>query len=205
MPSPNVTRPEAALHSSANTPASAAHSGLRTTRPRMRTSVSSPADTVPAIIIVVRTPRTDIRYGDTTLYDTGCMPPYQARLYAESGCRPTNSAHASCAARSPPLLANVKNQTTCRTPARPVTDSTGCRSIRPRTARTAAPRRGARGVSGVRGARSGAGATGSAAVAGAAGSSRCCASGTRIRGPVPVPVPGPGSASSARVGSAVAT
>ena len=33
----------------------------------------------------MRTPSTDIRYGETTLYETGCMPPYQARLYAESG------------------------------------------------------------------------------------------------------------------------
>src|SRR5690349_8380500 len=93
----------------------------------MRIIVSSPAETVPAIIMVVRTPSTDIRYGDTTLYDTGCIPPYQARLYAESGCRPTNSAHASCAARSPPLFAKVKNQTTCRRPARTVTEATGCR------------------------------------------------------------------------------
>jgi hypothetical protein len=87
--------------------------------------VSSPAEIVPAIIIVVRTPSTDIRYGETTLYDTGCMPPYQARLYAESGCRPTNSAQASCAARSPPLFANVKNQTTWRMPERSVKPITG--------------------------------------------------------------------------------
>ena len=68
-------------------------------------SAISPADSVPAIIIVVRTPSTDIRYGETTLYETGCIPPYQARLYAEPGCRPTNSAQASWAARSPPLFA----------------------------------------------------------------------------------------------------
>ncbi len=80
MPSPNVTRPDTALASSPNRPASEAHSGLRTTRLRIRIIVSSPADTVPAIIIVVRTPNTDIRYGEITLYDTGCMPPYQARL-----------------------------------------------------------------------------------------------------------------------------
>ncbi|CAM5703092.1 hypothetical protein STENM223S_11566 [Streptomyces tendae] len=97
MPSPNVTRPDAALHSSAKTPASAGPTGFRTGRPRTRISASSPAETVPTIIIVERTPRTDIRYGDTTLYDTGCIPPYQARLYAVPGCRPTNSAHASCA------------------------------------------------------------------------------------------------------------
>ncbi|CAM5360954.1 hypothetical protein STANM309S_05877 [Streptomyces tanashiensis] len=80
MPSPNVTRPEVALAISAKTPASAAHSGLRTDPAAQRTSVSRPAEIVPAIIIVVRTPRTDIRYGDTTLYDTGCMPPYQVKV-----------------------------------------------------------------------------------------------------------------------------
>ncbi|MGC0376673.1 hypothetical protein RKD28_004189 [Streptomyces sp. SAI-229] len=189
VPSPYVTRPEAALHSSANTPASAAHRGLRTDRLRISTRVSSPADTVPAIIIVVRTPRTDIRYGDTTLYDTGCIPPYQARLYAESGCRPTNSAHASCAARSPPLLANVKNQTMCSRPARAVTESTGCRSMRARTARTAAMNApGVPEVSGAPGASS------------APSGVRCVPVGG-IRGPDS----GSGSASSARVGSAVAT
>src|SRR5438132_734761 len=127
MPRPYVTRPDAALHSSAKRPASEAHSGFFTERLRIRISVSRPAEIVPAIIIVVRTPRTDIRYGDTTLYDTGCMPPYQARLYAESGCRPTNSAQASWAARSPPLFANVKNQTMWRTPARAVMPRTGWR------------------------------------------------------------------------------
>ena len=130
MPRPKVTRPEAALHSSANTPARDGHSGCRTALVRIRISVSSPAEIVPAIIIVVRTPSTDIRYGDTTLYDTGCIPPYQARLYAESGCRPTNSAHASCAARSPPLFANVKNQMTWRTPESAVARVTGCRRRR---------------------------------------------------------------------------
>src|SRR4051812_20698210 len=67
VPRPKVTRPDTALQISARTPASAAHSGFRTDRLRMRTMVSRPADTVPAIIMVVRTPRTDIRYGDTTL------------------------------------------------------------------------------------------------------------------------------------------
>ncbi len=117
MPSPKVTRPEIALAISPKTPASDAHRGFRTERLRSRTSVSRPAEMVPAIIIVVRTPRTDIRYGDTTLYDT-CL------LYT-SGWRPTNSAQASWAARSPPLLANVKNQTTWSSPARVVIDSTG--------------------------------------------------------------------------------
>lgn len=65
-----------------------------------------------------------MRYGDTTLYDTGCMPPYQARLYAESGCLPTNSAQASCAARSPPLFAKAKNHATCSTADRAVTENT---------------------------------------------------------------------------------
>ncbi len=141
MPRPKVTRPEAALHSSAKTPASAGPRGSRTARLRIRIMVSSPAESVPAIIIVVRTPSTDIRYGETTLYDTGCMPPYQARLYAESGCRPTNSAHASCAARSPPLFANVKNQTRCSTPESTVTASTGrLRKTRTRGAKATAKR-----------------------------------------------------------------
>ncbi len=74
-----------------------------------------------------------ITYGETTLYETGCMPPYQARLYAESGCRPTNSAQASCAARSPPLLAKVKNHTTCSTAANAVATATGCRPAHLRT------------------------------------------------------------------------
>ncbi len=67
VPRPNVTRPDTALPSSPNRPISAAGSGWRTARLRTRTSVSSPAESVPASIIVVRTPSTDIRYGDTTL------------------------------------------------------------------------------------------------------------------------------------------
>ncbi|GHG76094.1 hypothetical protein GCM10018980_73810 [Streptomyces capoamus] len=183
VPSPKVTRPEIALARNAATPPSEAHSGLRTARLRIRTSVSSAADTVPAIIIVVRTPRTDIRYGDTTLYDTGCMPPYQARLYAESGCRPTNSAHASCAARSPPLFAKVKNQMMCSTPASIVTDSTGCRSIRCLRGSSAASVR--------------------ARAPGRTSGVRLSASGADPR--IREPAPGSGSALSARVGSAVAT
>lgn len=130
MPRPKVTRPEAALHSSANTPARDGHTGFRTALVRIRISVSSPAEIVPAIISVVRTPSTAIRYGDTTLYETGCIPPYQARLYAEPGFRPTNSAHASCAARSPPLFANVKNQMTWRMPESAVARVAGCRRKR---------------------------------------------------------------------------
>lgn len=125
VPRPYVTRPDTALQRNAKTPASAGHTGSLTGRLRTSTSVSRAAEIVPAIIIVVRTPSTDIRYGDTMLYDTGCIPPYQARLYAESGYRPTNSAQASCAARSPPLFANVKNQTTWSAPARPVAKRTG--------------------------------------------------------------------------------
>jgi hypothetical protein len=67
VPRPKVTRPETALHRNAKRPASDAHSGFFTDRLRMRIIVSRPAETVPAIIIVVRTPSTDIRYGDTTL------------------------------------------------------------------------------------------------------------------------------------------
>lgn len=130
MPRPKVTRPEIALHRSANTPAATGATGFRTALLRISTSMSRPAEAVPAIIIVVRTPSTAIRYGDTTLYDTGCMPPYQARLYAEPGFRPTNSAHASCAARSPPLFANVKNQMMWRTPATAVAMIAGCRTKR---------------------------------------------------------------------------
>ncbi len=85
MPRPKVTRPDRALQRKAKTPASEHHRGLRTALTRTRISAVRAADTVPTIIIVVRTPRTDIRYGETTLYDTGCIPPYQARLYAESG------------------------------------------------------------------------------------------------------------------------
>ncbi|CAO0828629.1 hypothetical protein SMICM17S_07440 [Streptomyces microflavus] len=83
---------------------------MRTARTRTRISAVSPAETVPTIIIVERTPSNDIRYGETTLYETGCMPPYQARLYAVPGCRPKNSAQASCAAMSPPLLAKKRNR-----------------------------------------------------------------------------------------------
>ncbi len=187
VPSPKVTRPEIALHRKAKTPASEAHSGFLTARLRISTVVSRPAETVPAIIIVVRTPRTDIRYGDTTLYDTGCMPPYQARLYAESGCRPTNSAHASCAARSPPLFAKVKNQMMCSTPDSAVIDSAGCRSSRCRS--------GSRAASGR------ARPPGRTPASGSATRRPGSVVDRRIRGPDP----GPGSASSACVGSAVAT
>ncbi len=124
MPRPKVTRPDRALQRKAKTPATAQAIGLRTARTRTRISAVSAADRVPVIIIVVRTPSTDIRYGETTLYETGCIPPYQARLYAESGCRPTNSAHASCAARSPPLLAKRKNQRTWVRAASPVATMT---------------------------------------------------------------------------------
>lgn len=120
MPRPNVTRPDSALQRNAKTPAIEQASGLRTARTRTRISAVSAADSVPATIIVLRTPSSDIRYGDTTLYETGCIPPYQARLYAESGCRPTNSAHASCAARSPPLFAKKKNHRMWVTAASPV-------------------------------------------------------------------------------------
>lgn len=53
------------------------------------------------------------------------MPPYQARLYAVPGCRPTNSAQASCAAMSPPVLAKKKNQRTWATAAAAVAMVTG--------------------------------------------------------------------------------
>ncbi len=130
MPSPNVTRPDSALHRNAKTPASAQASGLRTAGTRTRISAVSPEETVPTIIIVVRTPSTDIRYGETTLYETGCMPPYQARLYADPGCSATNSAQASWAAMSPPVLAKKKNQSTCSRAAAAVAIVTGCRSSR---------------------------------------------------------------------------
>ena len=83
------------------------------------------------------------------------MPPYQARLYAVSGCRPTNSAQASCAAMSPPLLAKKRNHRTWVTAAAAVAMVTGWRSSRRawrrRTAQAAASGSGADRGSGVRG------------------------------------------------------
>lgn len=61
MPSPNVTRPDSALHRNAKTPASEQASGLRTAGTRTRISAVSAEETVPTIIIVVRTPSSDIR------------------------------------------------------------------------------------------------------------------------------------------------
>lgn len=130
MPRPNVTRPDIALHRYAKTPAIEHAIGLRTARTLTRISAVSPAETVPTIIIVVRTPSSDIRYGDTTLYETGCIPPYQARLYAVPGCRPTNSAQASWAAMSPPLFAKKKNQRMWTTAATAVVRRTGWRTQR---------------------------------------------------------------------------
>lgn len=61
MPRPKVTRPDRALHRKAKTPASEQASGLRTARTRTRISAVSAAETVPATIIVERTPISDIR------------------------------------------------------------------------------------------------------------------------------------------------
>lgn len=77
MPRPKVTRPETALQSSPYTPAKAGSRarrsapgpapGLGTAPLRISSSVSSAAETVPTSIIVVRTPRMCMRYGETTL------------------------------------------------------------------------------------------------------------------------------------------
>ena len=67
VPSPKVTRPDIALHRNAKRAANEQASGLRTAFTRTRISAVRPAETVPAIIIVVRTPSSAIRYGETTL------------------------------------------------------------------------------------------------------------------------------------------
>ncbi|CAM5361144.1 hypothetical protein STANM309S_05879 [Streptomyces tanashiensis] len=74
--------------------------------------------------------------------DTGCMPPSRPGCTPSPGAGRRTAARASCAARSPPLLANVKNQTTCRT--REGDGRRGVRRTAARRRRTAAPRHSAR-------------------------------------------------------------
>ena len=80
VPSAKVTRPDAALHAKEKAPHSAGGIGLRTVPDRTRISARTVAESTPDRINVVRTPSTAIRYGEITLYETGCIPPYQARL-----------------------------------------------------------------------------------------------------------------------------
>ena len=58
VPSPNVTRPDTAFPVRATAPYNAGHSGCRSALLRTSSSASSAADTVPATIMVVRTPAT---------------------------------------------------------------------------------------------------------------------------------------------------
>jgi hypothetical protein len=66
-PMPKVARPEPALNASATAPHTAGTSGCLTARLRARISASRPAESVPAIIIVVRTPSWAMRYGEMML------------------------------------------------------------------------------------------------------------------------------------------
>ncbi len=70
--------PEAVLQATPAAPHSAVSSGRRT--PERTTSLArTSAQRVPVTTPAVRTPSTAIRYGVSTLYEAGCIPPYQAR------------------------------------------------------------------------------------------------------------------------------
>ncbi len=62
-----MTRPETALPVNASAPNRAGSHGRARARLRTSRSASSPAETVPAMIIVVRTPRVAMTYGDRAL------------------------------------------------------------------------------------------------------------------------------------------
>src|SRR5882757_4706948 len=83
-PSANVTRPETMSHQRANTVHITGISG-RFTPDRSTSAAANPADRVPATTAVVRTPSAAMTYGDRMLYEAGCIPPYQDRLYEADG------------------------------------------------------------------------------------------------------------------------
>ncbi len=143
MPSAKVTRPETTSHQRANVVHSTGSSG-RLTFARITIMPATVAVAVPASTAVVRTPSPAMMYGDRMLYEAGCMPPYQDRLYEAEGCARMNSVHAYWAAMSPESLARKSAHRMCSTADRAVASTTGCRqsarlrrALRPRTARRA--------------------------------------------------------------------